>query len=99
MVSGALDSSRLAASSSLNDLHDERGSRLLTYSLGAHSLTVQHINLHQYLQIDVALVTTITAVATQGRNNAPQWVRTYLLGYSTSGSTWSTYKENGGVKV
>jgi hypothetical protein len=99
MVSGALDSSRLAASSSLNEAHDERGSRLLTYSVGAHSLSVQHLNEHQYLQIDVGLVTTITAVATQGRNNAAQWVKTYLLRYSVSGSTWSTYRDNGAVKI
>ena len=99
MVSGALDSTRLSASSSLNDEHDERGSRLLTHSKGAHSLSVQTLDSHQYLQIDVGLVTTITAVATQGRNGVHEWVTTYLLHYSLDGYTWLPYIEHGAVKV
>jgi hypothetical protein len=98
MVSGALDASSVAASSSINEDHDERGSRLLTNTNGAHSLSVKHKDTYQYLQIDVGIVTNITAVATQGRNAIAQWVKDYLLLYSTDGSTWFTYKENDAVK-
>jgi hypothetical protein len=99
MVSGALDASSVAASSSINEDHDERGSRLLTNTNGAHSLSVKHKDTYQYLQIDVGIVTNITAVATQGRNAIAQWVKDYLLLYSTDGSTWFTYKENDAVKL
>jgi hypothetical protein len=99
MVSGSLDSNRLSASSSVNDDHDERGSRLLTHSKGAHSLSTQVLDTHQYLQIDAGLVTTITAVATQGRNGVPQWITTYLLYYSIDGHIWFPYKEHGAVRT
>lgn len=99
MVSGALDSSRLAATSVHNDVHDERGSRLLTNTNGARSLCFQHLNTDQYLQVDVGLATTVTAVATQGRDSSDQWVKSYFLRYSTDGSTWLTFKENGHDKV
>ncbi|XP_062520334.1 EGF-like repeat and discoidin I-like domain-containing protein 3 [Corticium candelabrum] len=99
MVSGALDSSRLAASSIFNDIHDERGSRLLTTTNGARSLSTLHVNTDQYLQVDVGLVTTVTAVATQGRDALDQWIKTYSLSHSKDGSTWFAYKENGQEKV
>ena len=99
MVSGALDSPRLAATSVFNALHDERGSRLLTTRNGGHPWAALTNDIHQYLQIDVGFDTTISAVATQGSNADNEWVKEYLLIYSTDGTAWSTYKEDGKIKV
>ena len=37
--------------------------------------------------------------ATQGRQDARQWVTKYSLSYSQNGINWAYYKENSGVKV
>jgi hypothetical protein len=54
----------------------------------------------EYLQIDLGRVTTVTMVATQGRPvGFPQWVTSYAIDYSTDGSLWLHYRENGEDKV
>jgi hypothetical protein len=46
-----------------------------------------------WLQIDLGLVSMVTKVATQGRHDADQWVKTYVLMYSIDGIHWATYKD------
>ena len=41
----------------------------------------------------------IKGVATQGRQDAAQWVRAYSVRYSSDGMNFIPYKENRGVKV
>ena len=41
----------------------------------------------------------IKGVATQGRQDAAQWVRSYTVSYSTDGMNFVPYKENRRVKV
>ncbi|RMX59622.1 hypothetical protein pdam_00010509, partial [Pocillopora damicornis] len=53
---------------------------------------------YQWLQIDLGNpLTTITRVATQGRENSqnPQWVTKYQLQYSVNGINFLYYKEHG----
>ena len=52
-----------------------------------------------YLQIDLQTLHIICAVSTQGNSQADQWVKAYTLQLSTTGSTWTDYKEGGQVKV
>lgn len=48
----------------------------------------------QWLQIDFGELVHVTKVATQGRQDADQWVTKYTLSYSVDGIHWAEYKEN-----
>ena len=41
----------------------------------------------------------IKGVATQGRQDASQWVKSYTVSYSMDGMNFVPYKENGRVRV
>ena len=56
-------------------------------------------NNNQWLQIDLGNPTTVTKVATQGRQDANQWVTSYSLSYSLTGSYWVQYTVRGNKKV
>jgi len=45
----------------------------------------------QWLQIKFSQIFQISGVATQGRADEAQWVKSYKLEYSTDGSTWTYY--------
>lgn len=51
-----------------------------------------------YLQVDMGVVHSVCAVATQGPSNAV-WVKSYKLQLSTDGVTWYFFKENNKEKV
>ncbi|KAL9978631.1 hypothetical protein ACROYT_G016168 [Oculina patagonica] len=48
----------------------------------------------QWLQIDFGELVHVTEVATQGRQDADQWVTKYTLSYSVDGMHLAEYKEN-----
>ena len=58
-------------------------------------------DLSQWLQVNLGSYTTITRVATQGRNGFSEWVTKYILQYSNDGVTFQVYREPGtrGPKV
>ena len=47
----------------------------------------------QWLQVKFSQVFQITAVATQGQEDAANWVTSYKLQYSIDGSAWTDYSE------
>lgn len=96
---GALDGTRLTASSSVDEKHDERGARLNTFETPAKAWCAKHNNAYQHLQVDLVSKTKVTAVATQGRNGGSQRVTSYQLQYSLDGDVWRRYKVRGQVKV
>lgn len=53
----------------------------------------------QWLQVDFGAIAKVSRVATQGRQNSAQWVKSYYLSYSRNGYRFITYKENGRAKV
>lgn len=59
----------------------------------------RHNNHHQWFQVDFRRPTKVTNVATQGRQNANQWVTQYRLAYSQDGLTWVLYKLRDAIKV
>ena len=79
-----------AANANLN--HKAGGGRT-----GAWSAKTNDVN--QWLQVDLGKLSKITAVATQGRADANQWVKSYTLEYSLYGIAFAAYKENNVVKV
>ena len=53
----------------------------------------------QWFQVNFVELMRIKGVATQGRQDANQWVRSYTVSYSTDGMNFASYKENRRVKV
>ena len=53
----------------------------------------------EWFQVNFVELMRVKGVATQGRQNANQWVRSYTVRYSVDGMTFSPYKENRRVKV
>ena len=53
----------------------------------------------QWLKIDMGGLTRVSRCATQGRQNADQWVTSYYVSYSVKGYRFVTYKEYGRTKV
>ena len=53
----------------------------------------------QWLQIDFGALTRVSRIATQGRQNSAQWVKSYKLSYSKNGYKYIPYREKGRTKV
>ena len=45
----------------------------------------------EWIQVDIGKMTEVTGVATQGRQDADEWVRSYILLFSHDGSTFTNY--------
>ena len=56
-------------------------------------------NREKYLQIDFGSRKRITALATQGRDEYFEHVKSYSLSFSNDGSSWYDYRESGTKKV
>ena len=56
-------------------------------------------NTMQWFQVDFGTWTKVTMVATQGRQDAAWWTKSYTLAYSYDGVFWKDYKEEDYVKV
>ena len=56
-------------------------------------------NRTDYLQVDMAEVRFLCAVATQGYRSSSAWTTSYKLQLSTDGVTWNTYEETNIEKV
>jgi len=72
---------------------------LVASSGKAGAWCVKTNNNKQWLQIDLGTPTTVTRVATQGRQDSSQWVTSYSLSYSLTGSYWVQYTVRGKKKV
>ena len=53
----------------------------------------------QWFQVNFVELMRIKGVATQGRQDANQWVKSYTVSYSVDGMNFVPYKENGRVRV
>ena len=66
---------------------------------GLYSWSVRSNRVGQWFQVNFVELTRVKGVATQGRQNANQWVRSYTVSYSVDEMNFSPYKENRRVKV
>ncbi len=99
MESGAITDTQISASSQATDGHAATHGRL-HFQAGsgkAGSWTAGNIeaNANQWLQIDLIGQYIVTRVATQGRNDADEWVKTYKLQYSNDTASLQYYREQG----
>ena len=65
----------------------------------AGSWAAKNNDVNQWLQIDLGTPTTVTKVATQGRQVGNEWITSYSLSYSLTGSFWVQYTVRGKKKV
>lgn len=63
------------------------------------SWSVRTRRVGEWFQVNFVELMRIKGVATQGRQDAAQWVRAYSVRYSPDGMNFIPYKENRGVKV
>ena len=91
----------LRASSSYNYNHGPDRARLNIYA--SHGRTgawvARHRNTKQFLQIDLGQISLIKGIATQGRREAHQWVKSYTISYTRRGLRFRMYNAYGRVKV
>ena len=94
MQNGMVSDNHISASSIWNKGHRAANGRLHFHAgngrTGAWS--AKHNNKNQWLQINLGQRMKITRVATQGRQDANQWVTKYTLSYSDNGVVFTKYK-------
>ena len=66
---------------------------------GIYSWSVRSNRVGQWFQVNFVELMRIKGVATQGRQNANQWVRSYTVSYSVDGMTFRAYRQGRRVKV
>ena len=98
MDSGAISDAQITASSQYDANHAAIQARLnfkkvVVNVRKAGSWSARKKDLNQWLQVDLGGYTTVTRVATQGKNGFDQWVTQYRLQYSDDGVTFQFYKE------
>ena len=85
----------MTASSSYNNLHAPFLGRLHRAKRGRYvgAWCARHNNHNQWLQVDLGRTMKITGIATQGRQDADQWVTAYWVLYSLDGFHFAQVKE------
>ena len=88
---------QISASSQYDGNHAPNQGRLHFKKTGsrAGSWSARGNNVHQWFQVDLRIETTVTFLATQGRNMYEQWVTKYKLQYGNDGSTFRVFKQDG----
>lgn len=56
-------------------------------------------NHNQWFQVSFVVVAKVTGIATQGRQDANQWVKQYTVSYSPDSTNFRYYREGRGTKV
>ena len=101
MEDGRIQDSAITGSSFYDNNHATKLSRLnlaaASGKIGAWCAKKNDIN--QWLQIDLGTPTTVTKVATQGRQDNVHRVTSYSLSYSLTSSYWVQYTVRGKKKV
>ena len=98
MEDGSISDSQISASSQLDSNHAVTHGRLHFEATAdkAGSWSARSNDVNQWLQIDLgSRHTEVARVATQGRNDYPQWVSKYKLQYSDDGVNFQYYGEQG----
>lgn len=101
MESGTISNGQITASSEYAAYLAAGCSRLHLQLGGCHgSWTAADRDVNQWLQVDlVNKHTSVTGVATQGRNENNQWVMTYRLQYGNNGVDFQNYKQQGQTTI
>jgi len=94
--SGKIPDSAITATTIYNQYTGPERARLDTVKsgsfIGAWVPRTQDIG--QWIQVDLGKITKITRLATQGRQDAAQWVKSYSISYSVIGGPFLPYNDN-----
>ena len=95
MENGKIKDKQIKASSSLTRRDENHAAKQGRLNFkGSWSASTNDVN--QWLQIDLLNYnTTVTRVATQGKNGKREWVTKYKLQYSDDGEKFQFYREQG----
>ncbi|KAL9964359.1 hypothetical protein ACROYT_G027990 [Oculina patagonica] len=102
LESGAITNQQMTAFSQHSVNHGPENARLNHVADGRKmgAWSAANNNQDQWLKVDFGRNVKITKFATQGRQDANQWVKTYKLSFSEeNGQTYQTYQENDADKV
>ena len=100
MESGAISDVQISASSNKDDSFAASRARLHVKKSGIVEIrqggwSPLKDDLNQWLQVDLGRLTTVTRLATQGRDGSDEWVTKYTLQYSVDGVIYHGYRERG----
>ncbi|XP_031569140.1 uncharacterized protein LOC116303695 [Actinia tenebrosa] len=95
LQSQVVSDSQMSASSKWNSAHRAANGRLHFRAGGKRTgaWSAKYDNAEQWLQVDFRKIAKITKIATQGRQDHDQWVKSYTLSYSRDGVFWAQYPE------
>ena len=101
MKNGRIHSNQITASSSWDRNHGPGNARLHWRKSRARvgAWSARHNNHYQFLQVYFKRPARVVKIATQGRQDARQWVTKYFVAYSQDGANFAEYKENSNRKV
>ena len=101
MQNGRIRLTQLSASSSWDTNHGPRNGRLKFHRTGSRmgAWCARRNDRYQYYQVDFRRAMRVVKIATQGRQDAAQWVTQYFVTYSQDGCSFAEYKENSNRKV
>lgn len=102
MEDGRIKDNALSASSFHDAKHAAKLGRLNLVPPSGHAgaWSVKTNDAHQWIQIDLGRPTTVTKVATQGRQECcDEWVTSYAVSYSLVSPYWVYHMSRGNKKV
>lgn len=103
MQSRAIPNDRISASSIHSNGYKPYLARLGTRKdgvlHGAWAPIAPSMNTISWIQVDLVQQTTVSRIATQGRPDFVQWVKTYSIEYGTDGNSLTEYRNRLNVAV
>ncbi|XP_078346313.1 uncharacterized protein LOC144631689 isoform X2 [Oculina patagonica] len=96
MKNGKIPNSAITATTILNQYYGTERARLDTVKSGsfAGAWIPKSQDVGQWIQVDLGKISKITRLATQGRQDAAQWVKSYSITYSVEGGPFLPYNNN-----
>ena len=96
MKNGKIPSNAITATTLYNQYHGPERARLDTVKSGSYigAWIPKSQDLGQWIQVDLGKITKITRLATQGRQDAAHWVKSYSISYSVQGGPFLPYNDN-----
>ena len=96
MKSGKISHGAITATTSYNQYYGPERARLDTVKTGSFigAWVPKTQDMGQWIQVDLGKYTKITRIATQGRQDAAQWVKSYSITYSAGESPFILYNNN-----
>ena len=101
MQDGRIIPSMLTASSMYNHYYGPWSARLQARNYGSTrgGWIAKYRNRNQWLQVDLGTNSRVKRICTQGRYDANQFVKSYVVSYSRKGDKFVTYKEGRKTRV